>query len=113
MLPFSCRSVLPVPYPSLDPACGPRFASPIDPAPKPVRASDIGMVVFWTHKRERAEAILDAEGRWRCPRLPVLDRVLNALYEPRRDTAGDMPFGHAELIRVAAWLKGEVRTRHS
>jgi hypothetical protein len=45
---------------------------------------------------------------WRCPKLPVLDRVLNALHKPRRDATGTMPFGHPELIRVAAWFKGVV-----
>lgn len=70
---------------------------------------DIGKVVFLTHKKEEAEAILDGEGRWRCPKLPVLDRPLNALYEPGRFPRGDMPYGYAAMIQVAAWLKGEVR----
>ncbi|WP_145275026.1 hypothetical protein [Tautonia plasticadhaerens] len=69
------------------------------------------MVVFRTHRGERAEAILAGEGRWCCPGLPVLDRVLNALHGPSHDRGGVEPFGHAELARVAAWLKGEVRTQ--
>lgn len=64
----------------------------------------IGIVRFTTHRGESAEAILDDDGRWRCPRLPVLDRVLNILFDPRRDEAD----GQAALHRVAAWLKGEV-----
>jgi hypothetical protein len=96
----------------LDLGCGLRFSAATDPVPHPhphphsAGGADIGMVVFLTHKKEQAEAILDREGTWRCPRLPVLDRVLNALHEPRRDRGGDLPFGHAELIRVAAWFKG-------
>jgi hypothetical protein len=69
----------------------------------------IGVVIFTTHRGERAEAILDSEGRWRCPRLPVLDRVLNILFEPARQARGSAEFGHAELDRVAAWIKGRVR----
>jgi hypothetical protein len=72
----------------------------------PVREPDIGVVVFLTHKMEQAEAILDMEGVWRCPELPVLDRVLNALHAPRRDAGDNVPFGIAELLRVASWLKG-------
>lgn len=72
----------------------------------PVREAGIGEVVFLTHKGEQAEAILDLEGVWRCPKLPVLDRVLNALHSPRQDSRDDVPFGLAELLRVAAWLKG-------
>jgi hypothetical protein len=74
----------------------------------PVPEPNIGVVVFLTHKGEQAEAILDLEGKWRCPKLPVLDRVLNALHKPKRDATVAMPFGHHELIRVAAWLKGVV-----
>ena len=68
----------------------------------------IGMVIFTTHRGERAEAILDVEGRWRCPRLPVLDRVLNILFDPTREGMGVAPFGHDALRRVADWLKGVV-----
>ncbi len=72
-------------------------------------ASDIGEVVFLTHKKVPAEAILDAEGVWRCPKLPVLDRVLNALFTPERFPDVDRPYGYSALIAVAAWLKGEAR----
>lgn len=77
----------------------------------PAREPKIGVVVFETHKGEQAEAILDIEGVWRCPKLPVLDRVLNALHGPKRPARADIPFGQAELIRVAAWLKGVAKVR--
>ncbi len=73
----------------------------------------IGVVVFLTHKGEQAEAILDLEGVWRCPKLPVLDRVLNALHAPREVSGSDVPFGLAELLRVAAWLKGVARVQRT
>ncbi len=73
------------------------------------RPGCIGIVVFRTHRNEPAEAILDLEGIWRCPHLPVLDRVLNALYEPKTKPGSDASFGHIELFRVAVWLKGEAR----
>ena len=79
--------------------------SQVASGPKPI----LGVVIFTTHRGELAEAILDGEGRWRCPRLPVLDRVLNILFEPGREARGGIPFGHAELDRVAAWIKGRVR----
>ncbi len=65
----------------------------------------IGVVDFPTHRGEPAEVILDGDGRWHCPQLPVLDRVLNILFEPRRGAA-DAAFGVEQLRRVAAWLKG-------
>ncbi len=77
------------------------------PSDSSVREAHIGVVVFRTHRNEWAEAILDVEGVWRCPELPVLNRVLNILHEPKHKT-DKTPFGHAELKRVAAWLKGEV-----
>jgi len=69
----------------------------------------IGMVIFTNHRGERVEAILDVEGRWRCPRLPVLNRVLNILFDPTREGMGGAPFGQEALRRVAAWLKGVVQ----
>ncbi len=109
MVPISCRSGLFSPGSSLGPGCGHQAPVATDELPSPAREASIGVVVFLTHKKEPAEAILDVEGKWRCPKLPVLDRVLNALYAPRRDVGGALPFGHAELIRVAAWLKGDAR----
>ena len=106
MVPTSCRSGLRFPGSPFDPGCGSQHSAPTDRVRHHVREPNIGVVVFRTHKTEQAEAILDVEGVWRCPKLPVLDRVLNALHEPRRDAGTDIPFGHAELIRVAAWLKG-------
>jgi hypothetical protein len=66
----------------------------------------IGEVRFTIRGGEPAQAILDETGRWHCPRVPSLVRVLDALYDPRRGDHGDGPFGHAELEAVAAWLKG-------
>ena len=112
MLPCFCRSGLPSPGSDFDSGCGLRVSATTDPIPlqpDDARKPNLGVVVFLTHKKEPAEAILDGEGKWHCPKLPVLDRVLNILYEPREDAAGEMPFGHAELIRVAAWLKGRVK----
>ena len=85
----------------------------LTPANEPIvrtrPGSIIGMVIFTTHRGERAEAILDVEGHWRCPRLPVLDRVLNILFDPTRETMVVAPFGHDALRRVADWLKGVVQ----
>jgi hypothetical protein len=109
MVPTSLRSGMLTHRSPFDPGGGFRLPVATDPVRLPSCETNIGTVVFLTHKKERAEAILDAAGKWRCPELPVLDRVLNALHEPKRDARRDMPFGYAELIRVAAWLKGEVR----
>lgn len=108
-----CRSGLPAPFSAEHPAedLQTPTANNLDPPPAPHEI--IGTVVFRTHRGETAEAILDREGRWRCPRLPVLDRVLNILYEPGRLPGGNLPYGHAELFRVAGWLKGEVRQPRS
>ena len=106
MVVSSCQSVLLIPGSPPEYGCGLRRSSAIDPVPQVACESSIGRVAFLTHRKEQAEAILDVHGNWRCPTLPVLDRVLNALHQPRRDSASDLPFGHAELIRVAAWLKG-------
>ena len=66
-----------------------------------------GRVYFTTHRGEPAEAILDASGMWRCPQLPILDRVLNALFAPDGEE-DDLMASQVELIRVAAWIKGRV-----
>ena len=96
-------------HPALDPGDRIRLTTATEPIPPSRLGPIIGLVIFTTHRGERAEAILDGEGRWRCPELPVLDRVLNLLYVPRREAEGVSPFGHDQLGRVAAWLKGEVR----
>ena len=83
---------------------------PLPPAPAIPAAepAPLGRVAFRTHRGEPAEAILGANGVWRCPQLPVLDRVLNGLFAPGRDEGSDGS-GRAELARVAAWIHGEVR----
>ncbi len=86
-----------------------RFMPANEPRARARPGTIIGMVIFTTHRGERAEAILDGEGRWRCPRLPVLDRVLNILFDPTREAMDVAPFGHEALRRVADWLKGDAR----
>jgi hypothetical protein len=113
MVPTPCRSDFPSPGSPFVPCCGDQDSATTDGVRHLVRESSIGVVVFLTHKRKQAEAILDIEGVWRCPKLPVLDRVLNAFHEPRRRPGAVVPFGHAELIRVAAWLKGVVSFHRS
>ncbi len=85
MVPSFCRSGIPINCSPLDPGGGLRLPAATDPVAYSDGETDIGMVVFLTHKKTQAEAILDLEGKWRCPKLPVLDRVLNALHEPKRD----------------------------
>lgn len=101
-----CRSSLLMPGSSFGPGCGHHDSPPTADVRRPVREPNIGVVVFLTHKGEQAEAILDIEGVWRCPKMPVLDRVLNALHAPKHDSGDDVPFGLAESLRVAFWLKG-------
>ncbi|MGP0068209.1 MAG: hypothetical protein ACLQGP_32010 [Isosphaeraceae bacterium] len=113
MVPTLCRSGIRINRSPIDPGGGARLSAPTDPGQGLDGEPVIGMVVFLTHKREQAEAILDRKGGWRCPKLPVLDRVLNALHDPTRDADSELPFGHAALTRVAAWLKGEVRFHRS
>ena len=87
------------PFPTL-------LSRPIDVDPGD--ASDmevIGRVAFLTHRGTVAEAILDRSGQWHCPELPVLDRVLNALYAPK-GLPGAVSYGQVELGRVADWFKG-------
>ena len=82
----------------------------IQSRPVPVFPATVGLVAFRTHRGEPASAILDATGHWRCPEMPVLDRVLNALFRPGELIEPDDPeFGQVELGRVAAWIKGEIR----
>ena len=70
-----------------------------------------GVVRFRTHRGEPAEAILDERGHWQCPRLPVLNRVLNILYAPERVAVPGLSPEAAALLRVANWLKGTVSSR--
>ncbi len=86
-----------------------RSCAATESIPPPRRGPIIGLVIFTTHRGDRAEAILNAEGRWSCPGLPALDRVLNILFEPKRGAAGASAFGHDQLGRVASWLKGRVQ----
>ena len=70
--------------------------TPRDPA--------IGRVAFLTNRGEPAEAILGRDGLWRCPAMPVLDRVLNALYAPDRSVRPE-DYGREEIRRVADWFR--------
>ena len=68
----------------------------------------IGRLHF-PYRHRTAEAVLDEDGRWRCPEVPSLVRVLDTLYSPRRD--GPSPDGQRarrHLHAAARWLKGTV-----
>jgi hypothetical protein len=68
----------------------------------------IGTVDFATHRGEPAQAILDDAGHWHCEQMPVLVRVLDALYAPKIGmNCGSM---RADQLHAAArWLRGTVR----
>ena len=108
MLPSLCRSGILINDSPMDSGDGVQVPAPYEPDRHADNAADIGTVVFLDHKKQPTEAILDSQGKWRCPRLPVLERVLNVLYEPGREEADRLTFGHSALIRVAKWFKGEV-----
>lgn len=95
--------------PASDRSRGLRVRALVAPSGRDPGLAPIGRVAFRTHRGEPAEAILDAAGTWDCPQLPVLNRVLNALFAPDRAEVGLSPFGHRELARVAAWIGGEAR----
>jgi hypothetical protein len=69
----------------------------------------IGTVDFATHRGEPAEARLDDAGRWHCEQMPVLVRVLDALYDPKRGGVNPDSREREELHAAARWLKGTVR----
>jgi hypothetical protein len=69
----------------------------------------IGTVEFATHRGEPAEAGLDEAGRWHCEQMPVLVRVLDALYDPKRGGPDPNIRANEELHAAARWLKGTVR----
>ncbi len=108
MLSSSRRPVFLNTYPGNEPEDPAPWTPALGPGARTRPGGIIGKVIFATHRGERAEAILDVEGHWRCPRLPVLDRVLNILFDPTRETMVVAPFGHDALRRVADWLKGVV-----
>ena len=60
--------------------------------------------------RERtASAVLHEDGRWQCPEVPSLVRVLDTLYSPRRDgLPADGQRARRHLHDAARWLKGTV-----
>ncbi len=60
--------------------------------------------------RERtASAVLHEDGRWQCPEVPSLVRVLDTLYSPRRDgLLADDHHARRHLYEAARWLKGTV-----
>ena len=66
----------------------------------------VGVVRFPTHRGAPAAAVLGRDGHWRCAELPVLDRVLNTLFEPRRWGSAGGPFGVEAVRAVAGWLRG-------
>jgi len=69
----------------------------------------VGKIQFSTHRGDSAEAILDETGHWSCPRMPVLVRVLDTLYDPRTEGYIRPERAHEKLHAAARWLKGTVR----
>ncbi len=71
----------------------------------------IGRLHF-PYRQRLAEAVLQEDGRWRCPEVPALVRVLDALYSPGREgLAADHPRAVGHLHAAARWLKGTVETQ--
>jgi len=70
----------------------------------------IGRLRF-PYRQRTAEAVLSEDGRWHCPEVPALVRVLDTLYSPRRDGLdAEGQFGRRHLDNAARWLKGTVET---
>ncbi len=70
----------------------------------------IGRLRF-PYRQSTAEAVLDEEGRWQCPEVPSLVRVLDTLYSPRRDgSTADDKRASRHLHAAARWLKGTVES---
>lgn len=68
----------------------------------------IGRLCF-PYRQRTAEAVLEDDGRWQCPEVPSLVRVLDALYSPSRDgSASDERRASRHLHAAALWLKGTV-----
>ena len=68
----------------------------------------IGRLRF-TYRQRTVEAVLHEDGRWQCPEIPSLVRVLDTLYSPRRDgSANDEQRVRRHLHNAARWLKGTV-----
>ncbi len=69
----------------------------------------IGRLRF-PYRQSTAEAVLHEDGRWQCPEIPSLVRVLDTLYSPARD-------GHhadtRHLHDAARWLKGTVEAKRN
>jgi hypothetical protein len=70
----------------------------------------IGRLRF-PYRQRTAEAVLHEDGRWQCPEVPSLVRVLDTLYSPRRDgSAANEQRARRHLHAAARWLKGTVET---
>lgn len=70
----------------------------------------IGRLRF-PYRQSTAEAVLQEDGRWQCPEVPSLVRVLDTLYSPRRDGShGDRQTSTRHLHAAAQWLKGTVES---
>ncbi len=70
----------------------------------------IGRLRF-PYQQHTAEAVLLDDGRWECPEVPALVRVLETLYSPRRDGQTFGPHKASRSLHAAArWLKGTVET---
>lgn len=69
----------------------------------------IGRLRF-PYRQRTAEAVLLEDGRWQCPEVPSLVRVLDTLYSPRRDGGSGAVGSQAtrHLHDAARWLKATV-----
>lgn len=74
----------------------------------PERPPACRRVVFPGRQGEPIEAILRDDGTWSCSALPVIVRVLDALYAPESANTGEPGWGRVEMLRAAEWLKGRV-----
>jgi hypothetical protein len=69
----------------------------------------IGRLRF-PYRQRTAEAVLHEDGRWQCPEVPSLVRVLDTLYSPRRDGPSAEDRRRHHLDAAARWLKGTVES---
>ncbi len=65
--------------------------------------------LHFPYRQRLAEAVLQEDGRWCCPEVPSLVRVLDALYSPGPEgSPSDRPRAIGHVQAAARWLKGTV-----